>query len=224
MADMLHARRVMVDNQIRTFDVTDRDVLAAFDAVPREMFVAPRDHAIAYADRTLVVGEGASSRALLPPLILARLIQALQPQAGERALDVMGGLGYSAAVLAAIGLGVTVLEADAGLADGARAALGAAGVAAEVATAQPGLSAGGVTGLPGGGFDVILVNGATEREPKSLFPLLKEGGRLGIIFREGRAARALVYVKANGNVSPRRAFDAQAAVLPGFANEPGFVF
>lgn len=224
MADMLHARRVMVDNQIRTFDVTDRDVLAAFDTVPRELFVAPRDRAIAYADRTLVVGEGASSRALLPPLILARLIQALQPQAGERALDVMGGLGYSAAILAAIGLGTTFFEADAGLTDGARAAFAAAGAAVEVATAQPGLSASAITSLPGGGFDVILVNGATEREPRGLFPLLKEGGRLGIVYREGRAARALVYVKANGNVSPRRAFDAQVAVLPGFANEPGFVF
>lgn len=224
MADMLHARRVMVDNQIRTFDVTDRDVLTAFDTVPRELFVAPRDKAIAYADRALVVGEGASSRSLLPPLILARLVQALLPQAGERALDVMGGLGYSAAILNAIGLSTVFLEADAGLTEGARSAFAATGAAVEVATAQPSLSASAITNLPGGGFDIILVNGATEREPKGLFPLMKEGGRLGIVYREGRAARALVYVKANGNVSPRRAFDAQVAVLPGFAAEPGFVF
>jgi protein-L-isoaspartate(D-aspartate) O-methyltransferase len=224
MADMLNARRVMVDNQIRTFDVTDRDVLAAFDAVPRENFVAGHDKTIAYADRTLVVGEGGASRSLLPPLILARLIQSLQPVAGERALDVAGGLGYSAAILAAIGLETTYLEQDAGLTELARAAFSEAGAKVAVVAAQPALSAVAGAALPGASFDLILVNGATEREPKGFFPLLSEGGRLGIIYRDGQAARALVYVKANGTVSPRRVFDAQAAVLPGFRNEPGFVF
>ncbi|OYU49288.1 MAG: protein-L-isoaspartate O-methyltransferase [Rhizobiales bacterium PAR1] len=224
MVDMSTARRVMVDNQIRTFDVTDREVLAAFDVVPRDAFVAPGDKAIAYADRVLSVGEGNARRAMLPPLILARLIQALQPVAGERALDVAGGLGYSAAILAAIGLDTTAVEADAGLTEGARAALVAAGAKVTMAAAQPGLSANAGANLPGEGFDIILINGATECEPKGFFPLLKENGRLGVLFSDGRSARALVYVKANGNVSPRRAFDAQAPVLPGFAKEAGFVF
>lgn len=224
MADMLNARRVMVDNQIRTFDVTDRDVLAAFDAVPRENFVASHDKAIAYADRALIVGEGAASRSLLPPLILARLIQSLMPVTGERALDVLGGLGYSAAILAATGLETTYLESDDGLTDAARAAFQALGAKVTVASAQPAISAAGGAVLPGASFDIILVNGATECEPKGFFPLLNEGGRLGIIHSDGRSARALVYVKANGIVSPRRVFDAQAPVLPGFRNAPGFVF
>jgi protein-L-isoaspartate(D-aspartate) O-methyltransferase len=224
MVDMLNARRVMVDNQIRTFDVTDRDVLAAFDAVPRENFVAGHDKAIAYADRTLVVGAADASRSLLAPLILARLIQSLLPVAGERALDVMGGLGYSAAILAAIGLETTYLESDAGLTDAARTALLASGAKVTVAAAQASLCAATGATLPGATFDVILVNGATECEPKGFFPLLNEGGRLGIIQQDGRSSRALVYVKANGTVSPRRVFDAQAPVLPGFRNEPGFVF
>lgn len=224
MVDMRAARRVMVDNQIRTFDVTDRDVLAAFYAVPRETFVAEQDRALAYTDRTLSVGESSTRRVLLPPLILARLIQALQPQAGESALDVLGGHGYSAAIFAAIGLETTFLEADKTLTQAARTALVAAGVPVAVAAAQPRLSAQAGALLPGERFDIILINGASEREPDGFFPLMKEGGRLGIIRREGNAAQALVYVKANGHVSPRRAFDAQAAVLPGFAAEPGFVF
>lgn len=221
MADMHNARRVMVDNQIRTFDVTDRDVLAAFDIVPRELFVSDNDRAIAYADRAIALGGG---RALLPPLLLARLVQALQPQAGERALDVLGGTGYSAAILAEIGLDVTVLESDAMLADKAKAALAAAGSAAKVAPVQADLGAGKVAAPAGGGFDIILINGATEREPKAFYPLLKDGGRLGVFVREAGACRALVYVKAGDHVSPRRAFDSLAPVLPGFAAEPGFVF
>jgi protein-L-isoaspartate(D-aspartate) O-methyltransferase len=236
MVDRLNARRVMVDNQIRTFDVTDQAVLAAFERVPRELFVEERDRANAYSDRMLVVGEGKGQRALLVPLVLARLIQALQPRAGEKALDVLGGLGYSAVILAAIGLETTFLEADPTLTEGARVALGKAEELVKVAefskaqakvtvkAAEPMLSAKAVSGLPQSGFDVILVNGASECEPKSLFPALAEGGRLGIIAREGNAARAIVYVKSGGIVSPRRVFDAQAPVLPGFMAEPAFVF
>lgn len=224
MTDMLNARRVMVDNQIRTFDVTDRGVLAAFDRVPREAFVAAKDRAIAYADRPLTVGEGAGARSLLTPLVLARLIQALQPQEGERALDVMSGTGYPAAVFAAIGLETSFIEADAATTELARASLAEAAADVAVLSAQAGISATGGAKLAGPGFDVILVNGASEREPEGFFPLLRNGGRLGIFRREGGVVRALVYLKSSGNTAPRRAFDAAVSVLPGFATEPGFVF
>jgi protein-L-isoaspartate(D-aspartate) O-methyltransferase len=224
MTDLSHARRVMVDNQIRTFDVTDKTVLEAFDSVPRELFVAPRDRAVAYADRTLVVGEGDARRALLPPLVLARLVQALEAAPGEKALDVMGGMGYSAAILAGAGLNVSFLERDAGLADQARAAFAEAQVSVDVLPAEAGLSLANGPKLPAGSFNVILVNGAVEREPESLFRLLAEGGRLGVLMRNGTSARATVFVRSGNHVSPRRAFDAVAGVLPGFAAEPGFVF
>jgi protein-L-isoaspartate(D-aspartate) O-methyltransferase len=218
MTDLAQARRAMVDNQIRTFDVTDRAVLAAFDAVPRHLFVPAAEKAAAYSDKRIGLGGG---RSMLPPLILARLVQALQPQPGERALDLFGGLGYSSAILAAIGLEVTFGEPEASLATEAKAALANAGVAVTVGSV--GVGDGTVTGLTGS-FDLILVNGASEREPSGLFPLLNEGGRLGIILRRGAAAQAHIYLKANGVVSPRMAFDAQAPVLPGFALVPGFAF
>jgi protein-L-isoaspartate(D-aspartate) O-methyltransferase len=224
MGDMRDARRVMVDNQIRTFDVTDRGVLAAFDAVRRELFVGPADRAIAYSDRPLVVEAGEARRPLLMPLVLARLIQALQPEPGESALDVMGGTGYSAAILAAIGLDTTALERDPAFAEAARAALAAAGAAVTVLPAVPGLSAETGAALATGLFDIILINGASEKVPSGFFPLLKDGGRLGIILQDGGAQRVMVFVKSAGHASPRRAFDAAAPVLPGFASEPGFVF
>jgi protein-L-isoaspartate(D-aspartate) O-methyltransferase len=176
------------------------------------------ERAAAYSDKRIALGHG---RSMLPPLILARLIQALQPEAGERALDLCGGPGYSVAILAALGLEVTGVEPDAGLADGARAALGEARITAAISTGKV-----GAEGVPGmtGVFDIILVNGATEREPSGLFPLMAEGGRLGIIRRNGSAANAQVYLKASGVVSARMAFDAQAQVLPGFQLEPGFAF
>ena len=224
MTDLSHARRVMVDNQIRTFDVTDKTVLEAFDSVPRDLFVAPRDRAVAYADRTLVVGEGNARRPLLPPLVLARLIQSLEPAPGLKALDVMGGMGYSSAIMAAAGLNVTFLEQDAGLTDQARAAFAEAQVNVEVLAADAALAANSAPKLASGSYNIILINGASEREPEAFFPLLAEGGRLGVLMRNGTSARATVFVRAGNHVSPRRAFDAVAGVLPGFAAEPGFVF
>ena len=224
MTELSHARRVMVDNQIRTFDVTDKTVLEAFDSVPREIFVNPRDRAVAYADREIVVGEGAARRALLLPLVLARLVQALEVNPGEKALDVMGGMGYSAAILAAAGLQTSFIEKEASLTDQARAAFAEAGVNVEVLPADASLGPKSAPKLPSRSFDVILINGSSECEPESFLPLLTEGGRLGILLREGVSARALVYVRSGNHVSARRAFDAVAPVLPGFAAVPGFVF
>jgi protein-L-isoaspartate(D-aspartate) O-methyltransferase len=224
MAALSHARRVMVDNQIRTFDVTDKTVLEAFDATAREIFVNPKDRSVAYADREIVVGEGAARRALLLPLVLARLVQALEINRGEKALDVMGGMGYSAAILAGAGLQTTFIEKDATLTDQARAALAEAGASVEVLPADAGLGAKSAPKLPGRSFDVILLNGSSECEPAAFFPLLSEGGRLGVLLRQGVSARAMIYVRSGNHVSGRRAFDAVAPVLPGFAAEPGFVF
>jgi protein-L-isoaspartate(D-aspartate) O-methyltransferase len=223
MPDMSQARRVMVDNQIRTFDVTDRDVLSAFDVTPRENFVSAADRALAYSDSRLTVAGQGVARALLVPMVLARLVQALQPQKGETALDCFGGFGYGAALFSHLGLTTTHAETDSGLAEGAKAALAGLANPVRVLPASE-ISAERAPGLSGDLFDVILVNGAVERVPQALLALLKDGGRLGVIMRKGRAAQAHIYLRSGTNVSSRHAFDAQAALLPGFAEEAGFVF
>jgi protein-L-isoaspartate(D-aspartate) O-methyltransferase len=224
MDEMRNARRVMVDNQIRTFDVTDPNVLAAFESVPRQLFVAPADSAIAYSDRPLSVGSGSGLRHLLPPLVLARLLQALEAQKGELALDVLGGSGYSAALLATMGLETTILETDDAAIDLARKTLAEAGIAVSFLPDVTGVMAGAKAAMPTNRFHCILVNGAVEIEPVALFPLLRDGGRLAVILRQNGVSRAMLYVKSSGAISRRRIFDAQAAILPGFAKDPAFVF
>lgn len=224
MDEMRNARRVMVDNQIRTFDVTDPAVLLAFETVPREMFVASADRRIAYSDRPLQVGAGLAARPMLPPLILARMLQALEARPGEKALDVLGGTGYAAALLTAMGLDATLLEAEAGHLEAAGKAFAAAGASVALAPALPGLTATSGVALPGSSFDCILLSGATEVEPTGLFPLLAESGRLAVILHENGASRAMLYVKSGGTIGRRRIFDVQAAVLPGFDRKPAFEF
>src|SRR3712207_2717064 len=99
----------MVDSQLRTFDVNDLAVLAAFDEVPRERFVPQGRESLAYMDQHIQVtegGEGGEPRFMLAPMILARMIQALDVTIGAKVLDVACGLGYSSAILSRLGCSV----------------------------------------------------------------------------------------------------------------------
>src|SRR5687768_12307365 len=99
--DFEAARRAMIDSQLRPEGVTDAAVLAAMGSVAREDYVPQAARDVAYVDRPIALGEG---RAMMPPAALGRLLGALAPRAGERALVVGAASGYSAAILGAIGL------------------------------------------------------------------------------------------------------------------------
>lgn len=217
MMDAAAARRLMIDSQLRTFDVQDQDVLAAFDAVAREPFLFVQDRPLAYTDARLACG-ATGERALLVPMILARMLQHAEIRASENALVVAGGTGYSAAILARMGARVTLLEDAPALADNARSAL--AGVA-DVPVVIGALPQGWAQGAP---YSLILVEGAISARPETLLAQLGEGGRLLAILREGRRDRATLFLRAGGTVSARAVFEASAAPLPAFDPEPGFVF
>src|SRR4051794_27469800 len=97
MTDFAAARRMMVDNQVRTSDVTDMRVLAAMLAVPRERFLPPSNAALAYLDLDVpvTVGDGGNQRRMLTPMVLAKLLQAAEIGPADRVLDVGAATGYS---------------------------------------------------------------------------------------------------------------------------------
>jgi protein-L-isoaspartate(D-aspartate) O-methyltransferase len=95
----------MVDSQLRPQGVNDPAVIAAMASVPRENFVPQAQRPLAYVDRSIPLDDG---RALPPPSVLGQLLTALAPVKGERALVVGAGTGYSAAVLSAMGVEVTI--------------------------------------------------------------------------------------------------------------------
>ncbi len=207
----------MVNGQLRVGGVNDLGVLAAFSDTPRESFVAAAQAGFAYLDCDQPA-LGSSGRRLLAPLTLARLLQAAAVAPGERALDVAGGSGYSAALLEQLGASVVALESDAGAADAARRAL-ADHVAIEVVKGD--LAA----GAPGKGpFDVILVNGAFESQPDALIAQLANGGRLvGIEARAG-AQEAVLIEKSGAGISRRALFETRAATIEAFRPAPSFAF
>jgi protein-L-isoaspartate(D-aspartate) O-methyltransferase len=97
MNDFATQRINMVDSQVRPSDVTDRRILRAMLALPRETFVPGQVKATAYMDEHLALGQG---RYLLAPRTFAKLVQMLTIGEDDAVLDVACATGYSTAVLA----------------------------------------------------------------------------------------------------------------------------
>jgi protein-L-isoaspartate(D-aspartate) O-methyltransferase len=211
----IDAKRLqMINGQLRTNDVNDLDLLAAFAAVPREKFVAPAQVSLAYADRE-VAATGPAGRRLLAPRTLGLLLKSASPVAGERALTVGDGAGYGAAVLSALGLDVVALETEVSAARAATAGDSRIRCVEGPLNRPP-------AGM--GPFDVIVINGAFETTPKALIAALAEGGRLVGLSARGQAKRIVLFEKVAGGVSERTLFDAPGDLLPGFARPAAFAF
>ncbi|MEA2876436.1 MAG: protein-L-isoaspartate(D-aspartate) O-methyltransferase [Hyphomicrobiales bacterium] len=215
MVDYAQARRTMVDCQVRPSDVTDLRIIAALLDVPREQFVPPSRRAIAYLDLDLAVADG-SPRALLKPMVFAKLLQAAEIHESDRVLDVGCTTGYSAAVLAKLAANVVALEEDPAL-----ARIAAENLGARVAVAGGPLNAGWQADAP---YDAILLEGASEVRPDRLLAQLKEGGRLVAVIGSAPLGKATLFRKDSGQITALALFDAAAPLLPGFAKTPAFVF
>jgi len=217
MFDAANARRLMVEGQVRTADVTDADLLEAMQTLPRERFLPPSLAPLAYIDSDIPLARG---RALLKPMVLAKLIQAARVSSSDRVLDVGCATVYSSAVLAALAGSVVALEEDADLARQAKEALAAVGATAVEVVTGP-LTAGWASGGP---YDVILLNGATEIAPDTLGRQLKPEGRLVGVHGRPPASKAIIYHLIERHMVGRPIFDAAARLLPGFVAPPEFVF
>ncbi len=229
MFDFADLRRRMVDNQIRTADVTYRPVLAAIEELPRECFLPEAAKPFAYSDQHLVVGRveaTGESRYSLAPVLLARMIQAVEPLQGDRVLHIACGTGYGSAVFAKLGAEVVALDEDAGLIATAERSLreaGVSGVKTRLGTLLEGARSEAL-------FDVIFIEGAYEREPEALVAQLAPGGRLLGVSGVGRAAQVMLQVKTADALTGREAltgravFDASAPLLRAFAKKPEFAF
>jgi protein-L-isoaspartate(D-aspartate) O-methyltransferase len=130
------ARRQMIDQQVRTWDVLDDRVLDVFARVSRDRYVPESFRDVAFADAAIPLGHG---QGMLPPKVDGRILQALAVNRGEDVLDVGTGSGFLAACLAALGGSVRSLEIFEDLAASARLTLRAdsvTGVSVEVADAS----------------------------------------------------------------------------------------
>lgn len=215
-------RKNMVESQVRPSDVTDRRIIRAMLAVPREVFAPVEARSTAYMDADLPVARrnGRAARYLLSPRLLAKLIQALDCAETDRVLEIGTATGYGAAVLSRLANRVLALESDPTLADEARLALAATHCANATVVTGP-LPQGVAAEAP---YDAILVSGAVAAISAGLLDQLKDGGRLVCVLADGSVGRAMRWRRHGGTFDPWPLFDAEAPLLPGFEPQPAFVF
>lgn len=188
----------MVDEQIAARGVTNPAVLEAMRTVRRHWFVPKAPPELAYTDQPLPIGHG---QTISQPFIVATMTQLVQPDPGDRALEVGTGSGYQAAVLAEVVDSVYTIEIVPELAHTASDRLARMGYDnVRVRTGD------GYRGWPEHApFDVIIVTAAPNRIPAPLLDQLAEGGRMVIpVGPEGETQQLTLVTKTDGEITRKR--------------------
>ena len=215
--DTLAARRQMVNQQIRTWEVLDPRVLDALCDVPREAFVPAEYREVAFADAPIPIGFGES---MLAPLLQGRILQALAPGAGDRALEVGTGTGYLTACLCLLAGSTRSIDIRAEFTAAAAANLRA------VAQAVPDLATEDVfAGALMGEYDVIAVTGSLPLYDTRFEKALGIGGRLFVVVGAAPAMDALLVRRVDANEWIRESlFETRIDPLRNSPAPPRFVF
>ena len=219
MSVYANRRRNMVESQLRVTKVTDDRVIMAFENVPREEFVSPELKGLAYIDEDLVLGFG---RFMLEPMVLARLIQALDIKSDDTILDIAAGCGYSTALLSSLGQSVVGIEAHAELAKTAQENLIKMSVDNSVII-HGDHQLGFASEAP---YDAISIEGAVAEVPEHILDQLSEQGRLVTVIRDNNTApgKATLFQRTKTGFSQQYLFDAQTPILIEFNKATAFQF
>jgi len=215
-SDELETMRIaMVASQLRPSGVTDPRVVAAMAETPRERFMPAGMEALAYRDSTIDLGQG---RRANTPLATARLLVEARLRATDRVLLIGAAMGYTAAILAQIVAEVVAVESTPALAAAARANLAAF---ANVLVVEGALEKGHVEGAP---YDVLVIDGAVEQVPPTLYTQLAERGR-AVTGLNDRGVSRLAAGARDADVLGLLPFvDYDSVPLPGFAKPRTFTF
>ena len=179
------ARFNMIEQQIRTWEVLDPEVLDLLFRVKREDFVPPENRELAFADLEIPIGQG---EAMMQPKVEARIVQELAIQPHENVYEVGTGSGYLTALMASRARHVTSAEIHPEL--HARAAENLRRASLANVTLIQGDSA--RAPLAESAFDVIVLTGSTPILPQALLDRLTPGGRLFAVMGDPPVMKAII--------------------------------
>lgn len=178
-------------------EIRDQRVIDAMAVVPRECFVPAAEAGSAYDDRALPIAGG---QTISQPLMVALMLEALQLQRSDVALEVGTGSGYAAAVMSLMTQRVVTVERVAELTGAARATLASLGYG-NVEVHQAGDALGWPSGAP---YDAILVSAGAPHVPRALLDQLAGGGRLVVPIGDRRAQDLVRAVQTSHGVTLER--------------------
>jgi protein-L-isoaspartate(D-aspartate) O-methyltransferase len=207
----------MVEQQIRTWDVLDQDVLDLLFVVRREEYVPTAYRDLAFADLEIPLGDGEK---MWTPKMEARVVQELQLRPDESVLEIGTGSGYLTALLAARSADVTSVEVLPRLAAAALAKFKRGGVHnARVETGD------GARGYGSAEYDAIVLTGSTPILPDTWLRQLKPGGRLFAVVGDAPVMTArVVRWTAPGAIVTEDLFETVIGPLKNAAQPRRFVF
>jgi len=181
------AKRQMLHQQIRTWNVIDEDVLDAIESLSREDFVPPAYAEVAYADTEIPLSHG---RRMLAPMVEGRILQVLSLGPQDTVLEVGTGSGYLTACLARLAGSVVSVDMHQDLLDSAGTRLEAAGI--DNVTL---LRMDAIKELPEGSYDAIVVTGSMPRVDQRMLDALRPGGRLFVVIGDEPPMNAMLITR-----------------------------
>ena len=226
--DIEQARFNMIEQQIRPWDVLDKDVLAILGCVLREQFVPNAHKALAFSDLEIPLTQPSQTGlCMLAPRVEARLLQDLRILPTDTVLEIGTGSGYMAALLAYSAKRVITVENNQSMAANARDNLEQANVHNVELLQGDGSQVG--TWEAFGPFDVIVLSGSVAAVPQTFLQHLKPGGRLAAICGQEPVMQATLVVRGEDSAqgatfSHTTPWDTVAPRLQGFDEPSGFTF
>lgn len=170
--DLELARRNLIEQQIRPWDIHDPQILDTLAAIPREAFVPAEQIDLAFMDIEIPLAQG---QIMLSPKVDARLLQALDIQASDTVLEIGTGSGYLTACLATLGDEIHSVEYHSELLQQAERHLKQLNIN-NVTLWQGDASQGWYNGPQS--YDAIIVTAALPTHNKTFEKQLNPGGRL----------------------------------------------
>lgn len=180
------ARHNMVEQQVRPWEVLDGRVLSLLEEIQREDFVPVRFRKLAFADLNIPLSHG---EFMMKPVVEGRMLQALELQADETALEIGTGSGFVTACLAHLSKQVVSVEIHQDLSATAGQRLDEKGIA------RTELFVGDVMRgwQPEQAHDVVVVTGSVPEVPEHFRGWVNPGGRMFAIVGESPAMEARVF-------------------------------
>jgi protein-L-isoaspartate(D-aspartate) O-methyltransferase len=183
--DLEQTRFNMVEQQIRTWDVLDQEVLKLLFELRREEFVPPAYRSLAFVDMEIPLGYG---EVMLAPKLEARILQEVQVKKTDRILEIGSGSGYLAALLAKRGEYVHSVEVVPEL-----KAMAEKNLQTHCFTNVLVENGDGARGWARHGpYDVIVLTSSTPVLPEAFQKSLKVGGRLFAVVGDAPVMQALL--------------------------------
>lgn len=209
------ARRQMVEQQIRAWEVSDPRVLEVLSELPREEFVPPGYEALAFAETSIPLPHG---QRMLTPTVEGRILQSLRLSPADDVFEVGTGSGFLTACLARLSGAVTSIDIFGDFIEAAETRLGHLGI--DNATL---LEMDGMRTLPPGMFDAIAIGGSMPAFDSRFLDVLKPGGRLFVVVGSRPVMDAQLIVRGDRSVVTSL-FETSVPALRNVPASPAFIF